>query len=322
MRPAVPVHDIGAQCLSVLAKREPDKLLAILRAGQRQLGRVPLAVMDGRSRKWAKRCRNPYFEQVDRLAKSSPRGIWFMNFCYEWGCTTGALSPDGAKAPIIRRTLDWPFHEIGRNVLLVKAETRSGPVKYATWPGFLGVISGIAPGRFAVMINQAPLPRRTGVLPVDWLAARWKTGRSQALPPAHLLRQTFETCATFEEAVRHLSETPVALPVIFTLAGPEPDQVATIEHTGLGAHTDRAQGLAANHWRLVDRPARARGQDSVDRAEFMSEAMARASAPFDWLQPPILNKDTRLALEADMATGLLRAIGYEKDGPATAISEC
>jgi len=322
MLPAIPVHDIGAQCLSVLAKREPDKLLAILRAGQRQLGRMPLAVMDRRSRGWAERCRNPYFDQVERLARSSPRGVWFMNFCYEWGCTTGASTPDGGAAPVVRRTLDWPFHEIGRNVILVEADTRSGPVKYATWPGFLGVISGLAPRRFAIMINQAPLPRRTGLLPVDWLAARWKTGRSQALPPAHLLRHVFETCASFDDAVRRLAETPVALPVIFTIAGPEPHQVATIEHTGLSAQIDRQNALAANHWRLVSRPARSRGRDSEERARRMAEAMAQASSPFDWLHPPILNKDTRLALEADMATGTLRALGYEKDGPATAISEC
>ncbi len=322
MLPPIPVHDIGAQCLSVLAEREPDRLMAILRAGQRQLGRIPLAVMDRRSRDWAQRGRNPYFEQVDRLSKYSPRGIWFMNFCYEWGCTTGAASPDGARAPIVRRTLDWPFHEIGRNVIVVKAETRCGPVKYATWPGFLGVISGIAPQRFAVMINQAPLARRTGILPIDWAVARWTTGRSQALPPAHLLRQTFETCTSFEDAVRHLAETPVALPVIFTLAGTEPGQVATIEHTGSAAHIDRESGLAANHWRLVGGPARARGRESAERAQCMTLEMSRTTEPFDWLKPPILNKDTRLALEADMETGDLRLVGYEKEGPATAITEC
>ena len=320
LRP-VPCHDIGQECLSVLAEREPERLKTILRAGRRHLGRLPLSVMEARSRRWAARQANPHYDVIDRMAAGAPVGLWFMNFCYEWGCTTAAFTPPGAAAPMMRRTLDWPFPEIGRNVILVRADTASGPVKHATWPGFLGIVGGLAPGRFAIMINQAPLPRLTGLLAADWLAARWRTGRRTALPPAHLLRLVFEQARTFDEAVRLLSETPTALPVIYTVAGTAASDVATIERGFTTTRIDRTRALAANHWRLIDQPARARGSDSPLRASRLEESTANPDSGFLWLEPPILNRETRLALEGDMATGTLRVVGYEESGPATEITE-
>ena len=41
--------------------------------------------------------------------------------------------------------------------------------------------------------------------------------------------------------------------------------------------------------------------------------------PFEWLTPPILNEESRLAIVADPASGRLMAQGYEADGPATAV---
>lgn len=322
MTDPIPVHDIGTQNLSVLTSLEPQKLDAILAAGQRQLGRLPLAFFDHRSKAWARRTGNPYFDPIDELSENTAKGLWFMNFCYEWGCTTGAFTPENGSAPVMRRTLDWPFDEIGRNVVLVKSDTPTGPVKLATWPGFVGVISGLAPGRFAVMINQAPLHRKTGILPLDWFSARWAVRRSNALPPAHVLRIAFETCATFDDAVSYLTDTPIALPVIFTIAGCDPAELATIERGETWAKVDRGRALAANHWRLHDQSSRSRGADSQLRATQMAQSAKEGDAPFQWLRPPILNKDTRLALECDMSSGALRAIGYEKSGPATSVTTC
>jgi len=38
----------------------------------------------------------------------------------------------------------------------------------------------------------------------------------------------------------------------------------------------------------------------------------------DWLTPPILLADTRVAVMANAATGRLLVRGFERDGPATA----
>jgi hypothetical protein len=42
------------------------------------------------------------------------------------------------------------------------------------------------------------------------------------LPPAHLLRQVFEEAQSYAEAVERLCQTPVAVPVIYILAGVDP----------------------------------------------------------------------------------------------------
>ncbi len=316
----IPVHDIGAAPLSVVADLEPARMAEILASGRRHLGTLPLRFLDSRSRKWATKSGNPFLSEIAAIAANRPQGLWFMNFCYEWGCTTGAKTPHGKSAPILRRTLDWPFDEIGRNMVLVRQEGPKGPNLYPTWPGYLGTISGMAPGRFAIMINQAPLPKKTGVLPFDWIAARIATRATTALPPAHLVRSVFETCADFGEAVEKLTNTPIALPVIFTIAGTRAGETLTIERGRTEARIDREMAVAANHWRLFDDPARPRGKESPARAEQMAASWGRDEELFGWLTPPVLNKDTRLALECDMAAGTMHVVGCESVGIVTDIT--
>jgi hypothetical protein len=73
-------------------------------------------------------------------------------------------------------------------------------------------------------------------------------------------------------------------------------------------------------------PARARGTASDRRAALMLELAAGAGPDFAWLQPPVLNPTTRLALYAEPASGRLVAQGFEAEGPhhvrpATAVTE-
>ena len=48
----------------------------------------------------------------------------------------------------------------------------------------------------------------------------------------------------------------------------------------------------------------------------LTAAMAQA-VELEWVQAPILNKDTRLAAVANAATGQLVAQGFEDGAPAT-----
>jgi hypothetical protein len=52
----------------------------------------------------------------------------------------------------------------------------------------------IPAGRFAAAINQPPLPLPSWGKAAGWLAARLLVGRSDALPPSHLLRLAFAGC--------------------------------------------------------------------------------------------------------------------------------
>jgi len=52
------------------------------------------------------------------------------------------------------------------------------------------------------------------------------------MPPDQLLRRTFEQCADYAAARRMLETTPVARPVIYTLAGPRSER--TLRHRAHG----------------------------------------------------------------------------------------
>ena len=131
----------------------------------------------------------------------------------------------------------------------------------------------MAPGRFAAAINQAPMRRHRLAYAGDWLRNRHCVFRSGGLPPAHLLRKTFEEAPDFQQAKAWLSHTPIALPVIYVLAGVEDGEGCVIERTEYD-HAIRPimadRVCAANHFETrlheVGQGWRARPIDSDGRA--------------------------------------------------------
>jgi hypothetical protein len=218
------------------------------------------------------------------------------------------------------RTLDWPFHGVGRHVLVARQKGPAGSFLNVTWPGFVGVITAVAPGRFALAINQAPLVRQ-GYLPLalDWLVNRVRVFRSRHLPPAHLARQVMETCRTYEEAKERLETEPLALPAFFTLAGTGAGEGCVIERTERRAWIHPAPAAVANHWLSQGLKGRPRGIDSRRRHRLMNGLSRLPCTAFDWMIPPIQNKDTRLAMVANPATGRILVQGWEADGAATEV---
>ena len=62
------------------------------------------------------------------------------------------------------RTLDWPFKGLGRHIAVARMRGAGGGDFFSvTWPGYVGALTAMAPGRFAACINQAPMWRRSGI---------------------------------------------------------------------------------------------------------------------------------------------------------------
>jgi hypothetical protein len=317
-RTVIPLIDARVGGAAALAEAGSEGAARLIASGKRMMTPPVVALFDRRSERWARRTGNPYTDEISRIADRLPRGVWFMNFCYEWGCTTGVADhPDGGVT--MRRTLDWPFHGLGREVVVARLSGPAGGYFNITWPGFVGVITGMAPGRFALAINQAPLRRRgPWPHPIDWTIDRFVVERSAALPPAHLARQVLEECPDFDTAARRLMETEIALPAFFTLSGVERGQGCVIEH--LGAHAVRHDGpeAVANDWLSEGRRGKPRGKANSERRALMKQHGERLeTSRMDWVIPPILNKDTRLAAVMNAASGALSVMGFERDGPAT-----
>jgi hypothetical protein len=214
--------------------------------------------------------------------------------------------------------LDWRAPGLGANLVCAKVTgAAAGPFALVTWPGYSGVLQVMAPNRFSAALNQAPMRRPTGLHYLDWMANRRRVWSMPYPTPAHLLRKVSEEARSFDEARHRLIEAPIAAPAIFTLAGLEPNETAVIERTEHDARVRDGAQVAANHWEAAGWHGQARGQNSHGRAQMMRGIETDFDPKFAWLQPPILNAFTRLAIVADAKEGRMIARGYEATGAAT-----
>jgi hypothetical protein len=334
--PFIPVIDGRSEALAPAGRRR-EQALAVLAAclGWLPLGGLLARLADPLVRRWMRRSGSPYVDEIDATAQALGRpGIWLLHGAYLFGCT--ALADDTPRGPRLRRTLDWPFPGLGRLVEIMRQRGPAGAFLNVTWPGFVGVLTAVAPERFAAAINQAPMRCRTRGWALLWLdyifnavSALLRSGR---LPPEHLLRQVFETCETFDEARHRLENTPVARPVIFTLVGVEQGQCLVIERECLTARSHTDATVAANAWQDMTagwRP-RACGEGSpIENNRRRSAALVawsgRDADDFGWAMPPVINACTRLTVEMCPRDGTVAVAGWEADGhggamPVTAVT--
>jgi hypothetical protein len=345
--PVVPIVDVGdggplrhAELCRVRARALRDDCL-----GSWPRAMAPLVpALDRAARGWLRRSGSPYTPEIAQIAATLGfSGVFLLNGSYEWGCTAIAREEDGA--PWLARTLDWPFPGLGRHADVVRAQAPAGEYFSVTWPGYAGVLTAMAPRRFAACINQAPMWRRTRH---PWLRlydlaanALHTWAKVRHMPPDQLLRQVFESCETYSDAKAALERAPVARPAIYLLVGCAPGERCVIERIEDGFKTRVDETGAANDWT----PARPRWEARIAAGHFLKcsplEAAARCRArrdalagwrgllsrrSFDWVKPPVLNPYTRLAVTMSPARAILRVAGYETtDGglpkQATQLSE-
>ena len=132
------------------------------------------------------------------------------------GCT--AFAVDTPTGPLHARNLDWwTENDSLRRYAVSTRFTGAAAGEFTTvgWPGFVGVFSGIAPGRFAVTLNA--------VISDEPLKA--------ASPVVFLLRQVLEEAPDFQSALQSLSEVPLASDSLLLLTGIRTGEMAVIERT-------------------------------------------------------------------------------------------
>ena len=324
--PGVPVLDVRDGGPVMHARRRAVQVAAVREAclGWLPAGGLLARVGDPIVRWWTRRSGSPYVGDIDAIAGATPgRGTWFLHGAYLFGCT--ALADQGADGPRLRRTLDWPFPGLGSLAEVARQKGVAGDYLNVTWPGFAGVLTAMAPGRFAAVINQAPMRRLTDLSWLRWLdyainplRALVRSGRE---PPEHVLRRAFETCASFDEARLLLQVTPVARPVLFTLIGTRPGEQVVIEREETTARTIEDETLVANAWSAERRGWQSRVcgigppvENNRRRRAALAAWIGREDQPFAWAQPPVTNGFTRLTVEMCPASGVLRVAGWEADG--------
>ncbi len=325
--PDIPIVDTGPDFPLATLLADEARAHALIDGATRLAPRQALRVLDAISRRWLAKWNNAHLAEIDRIAAHLARpGAYFLSVNYEWGCTVGVhAAPDGSTARLAR-VLDWRTPGLGRYVMAARVAGNAGPFVTLTWPGYTGVLQAMAPGRFSAALNQAPMPKRGGgFYPFDWLANKVNVWRTPHATPAHVLREAFERDATFEAARERLIKTPIAAPVIFSLAGTAATQLCIIERTEDDAFVHDGAKAAANAWQAPGWHGRERGLDSVGRTDRMMcdvvDGAREMDHDFAWLKPPILNERTRLVMTSDAAQGRVIAQGFEASGPATKVLE-
>lgn len=317
---AIPLIDLGRQGAHVLLDAAPERAAALRRIGARHYSPLGLRLGDAVGRAWLRRAGNPYQDEIEAVAArlGVPGGV-ALNLSYEWACT-GLVGPEpGGPGTRLLRVLDWRLEGLGQHVVVARAAPPAGTYYNVTWPGAVGVLTAMAPGRFSAAIHQAPM-RRHGLTALgDWAKNRAMVWRSTALPPAHLLRQVFEDCRDYTTARRRLIETPIALPAIFILAGAAADESCIIERIEDQAAVHDGPGTWANDWQTSRFGPNwtPRGHDNPGRCAGLGLLSGQPASGFGWIAPPVLNRDTRLAVRANAASGDLAVLGVEQERPAT-----
>jgi hypothetical protein len=164
-------------------------------------------------------------ESLSRMVELPVRDVVLCNLYYDalkvvlgraFGCTAFAVdTPDGV---LHARNLDWWTENEALTRYTATSHFVNAPAgKFTTigWPGFVGVFSAVAPGRFAVTLNA--------VLSMD--------PAQLAEPVVLLIRTIFEEARTFSEARGLLSETPLPCDCLLLLTGVRAGEMVVIERT-------------------------------------------------------------------------------------------
>jgi len=316
----IPVLDCGPDFPMRTLEAYCDRAHALLDLATARVPVSALRQLDRVSRAWLVKWNNAHLPEIDAVATQLNRpGAYFFSVNYEWGCTCRvAPSADGRSARLVR-VLDWKTPGLGRNIVAARVQAPAGRYVALTWPGYTGVLTAVAPGRFAVALNQAPMRKATGFYYLDWAANRRRVWSMPHPTPAHVLRSVCDEAESFDVAVARLSIEPISTPAIYSIAGLAAAETAVIERRETEARVHRGAQVAANHWQGHAWTGHARGGDSAGRAAVMNGVTADLVPDLRWLKDPILNPRTRLAMVADAREGRLIAQGFEAQAPATQI---
>lgn len=288
------------------------------------VGRYMIRAADSASRRWLEKSRNPYLPEIAMLAEALRMpGSYFLNTFMEWGCTSGAWA--SAKGPLLRRVVDWPLPRLGEFPVVAQFSGKLGSYFNVTWPGYSGMLQGMAPNRFAACANLGPIRKSGAGAFGDWLAGRFKVHANMALPPTHLLRRVFDEARDYGAARTMLATTPIAVPALFVLTGTKSGEGCVIERTEtnyavreMGAARACATNQFGTHLNDTIEGWRPRGIDSAGRYA-KAVTLKADEADFSWFSAPIANAHSRLVMSANAATGLLRVMGSDGGTPVTQI---
>lgn len=188
-----------------------------------------------------------YLQEVEFIASISnfsSNEVLIANLYYDilkfyFGCTAFAVS--NGQTVLHGRNLDWHTENnlLGKHTLIFNFQ-REGKTLFKTigWPGFVGALSGISPGKFSLTLNA--------VLSED--------APEIAVPVSFFLRDILTSSNSFQEARQKLENTKIASDCLILLSGVTADEKIVIERTPSRFATRSSEGnyiLVTNDYKKI-----------------------------------------------------------------------
>ncbi|BDD06736.1 C45 family autoproteolytic acyltransferase/hydolase [Aureibacter tunicatorum] len=158
---------------------------------------------------------------ISSISRFSPDQVLVANLYYDvlkfyFGCTVFAFH--NQETVFHARNLDWHTDNdlLGKYSKVFHFE-RHGKIVFKTvgWPGFIGALSGMKPGKFSLTLNAV----------LSHEAPQIST------PISFLLRDILEHNNSFDEARERLEQSSLASDSLILLSGVEKNELAVIERT-------------------------------------------------------------------------------------------
>ena len=181
----------------------------------------------------------------------------------EW-CTSGAkYLPEIGMIHL--RNNDWPMPILKKTTIVVDfINGPSGPFSAVTFPGYLGVLSGVARGRFSATINMAATDNRINLF-----------GR----PASFIVRDMFEGCSNFDEALEFLKNGYASAPAMVHLVGLNKGESIIMNYSSKGRFFLESN-VSANHYQYDENYTDETSEmDSEERMECMQKKLSRIKTP-------------------------------------------
>ncbi len=174
------------------------------------------------------------------LPKVLLANLYYDAFQWMIGCT--AFACETQRGILHARNLDWwtergLLRDLSLRTRFLNAP--AGEFESVGWPGFTGVFSGVARGRFAITMNA--------------VLSDEPTGTNLAIP--FLIRQVFETARNYDEALEMLRDTAISSSCLLLLSGVRPGQLAVIERTPTRSAVRKPTNgfvVVTNDYRMLD----------------------------------------------------------------------
>jgi len=270
--------------------------------------KVDMLLGIGNKLKFLLNIRRRHLEELKLLSSYSDTGkqLVFSNLLYEltkYGeYKTGAYTWCSSAAKwtsrgmVHARNMDWPLNILkGRTMELNFHGATAGSFTSITFPGYTGILTGIAPERFSASINM--MCEDYGV------SLRGK-------PVSFLLREMFEQCEDYDEAVEFLEGSDVFAPALIHLVGIDEGENAVVgvmpkEYENFTYEDDGSGLCITNHIPDSDFDDEEYDVDSVERLDFLNEEIENVKSmdAAHRMMRKIRNEDTKHTVTMCASTG-------------------